>query len=129
MFKLTATAFAAVCMLTSPRASAVLPERFGCAAPHMAVDQKSTVRINGIDQWVTVKGDDCANPIILFVHGGPGNPLSPYSDALYGAWTGKFTLVHWDQRGSGKTFEVSRPAEDAALTLEQLRDDGIAMAE
>ena len=128
MSRLTAAVFAAS-MFTSSAAFAVAPEVFGCAAPHMAVDQKSPVRINGIEQWVTVKGDDCANPIILFVHGGPGNPLSPYSDALYGAWTKQFTLVHWDQRGAGMTYGLNKPAEGATLTVEQLRDDGIAVAE
>lgn len=129
---LTAAIFAAVfsviSVATSTSAFAVLPDTFGCAMPRMAVDQKGQVRINGIDQWVTVKGDDCANPIILFVHGGPGNPLSPYSDALYGAWARQFTLVHWDQRGAGKTYEANKPAEGATLTVERLRDDGIAVA-
>src|SRR5690606_26034885 len=69
-----------------------------CASPSQEVNEKGFVSIGGIDQWVTVKGDSCANPIILFLHGGPGNPLSPYSDEVYGAWAKDFTLVQWDQR-------------------------------
>ncbi|WP_205123619.1 alpha/beta fold hydrolase [Cognatilysobacter lacus] len=81
-----------------------------------------------IEQWVTVKGDSCANPIILFISGGPGNPLSPYSDAIYGQWAHEFTLVQWDQRGAGMTYGRNPPAEDSALTLEQMRDDGTELA-
>ncbi len=92
------------------------------------LDEKGFVVIGGIEQWVTVKGDSCANPIILFISGGPGNPLSPYSDAIYGAWSKDFTLVQWDQRGAGMTYGRSPPPEDALLTIEQMRDDGNELA-
>ncbi|WP_219136963.1 alpha/beta fold hydrolase [Janthinobacterium sp. UMAB-60] len=39
--------------------------------------------INGIEQWITVTGAACGNPVILFIHGGPGNSLSPFADAIY----------------------------------------------
>jgi len=101
---------------------------FVCASPAQKVDEKGFVSIGGIEQWVTVKGDSCANPIILFISGGPGNPLSPYSDAIYGAWAGQFTLVQWDQRGAGMTYGRNPPAEDSALTLKQMTDDGTELA-
>ena len=128
MFTLSATVLAAALIAFAPATFAAAPAPFGCASPHQKVDQQGFVPIGGIEQWVTVKGDDCANPIILFVHGGPGNPLSPFSDALYGAWAKQFTLVHWDQRGAGRTYGRSKPADGASLTVEQLRDDGIAVA-
>lgn len=99
-----------------------------CTPPYQAIDQKGFVPIGGIKQWVTIKGDSCANPIILFLHGGPGNPLSPYSDQMYGAWTKDFTLVQWDQRGSGKTFGRSPPEPGETLTITQMSDDGAELA-
>ncbi|HEY8682589.1 MAG TPA: alpha/beta hydrolase, partial [Rhodanobacter sp.] len=92
------------------------------------LDEEGYVVIGGIEQWVTVKGDSCANPIILFISGGPGNPLSPYSDAVYGAWSKDFTLVQWDQRGAGMTYGRSPPAAGAVLTLRQMSDDGNELA-
>ena len=99
-----------------------------CASPTQKIDEKGFVLIGGIEQWVTVKGDSCANPVILFISGGPGNPLSPYSDAIYGAWSKDFTLVQWDQRGAGMTYGRSPPAEDSVLTIQQMRDDGNELA-
>ena len=100
-----------------------------CAEPGKAIDEQGFVRINGIEQWVTIQGESCANPVILFVHGGPGNPITPTAHNVYGPWEKDFTLVHWDQRGAGMTYGRNRPADDEPLTMEQLTADGIAVAE
>jgi len=88
------------------------------------------IRINGIEQWVTIKGDS-TKPIVLFLHGGPGSPLSPYADAIYGKWEKDFILVQWDQRGTGKTYGRNAPPEVSPayiksnpLTIEQMSRDG-----
>lgn len=99
-----------------------------CAAPAQAVREQGYVPINGIEQWITVTGAACGNPVILFIHGGPGNALSPYADAIYAGWERHYTLVQWDQRGAGMTYAKQRPTDDVPLTVEQMRDDGIAVA-
>lgn len=71
--------------------------------------------LGGIEQWVTIKGGSCANPVILFLDGGPGNTLSPYADSIYGSWEKDFTLVQWDQRGAGRTYGRNAPPADPAL--------------
>lgn len=103
----------------------------GCTSetPTGSIHAQGFVPIEGIDQWVTIDGARCDNPIILFVHGGPGNPNTPYADAVYGAWTKDFTLVQWDQRGSGKTFGRNPGTVDSVLTVDQMSRDGIAVAE
>lgn len=121
-------AFAAPAALAAkaPNDAGIAP---ACASAKKGkLDERGFVLIGGIEQWVTVKGDSCTNPIILFVSGGPGNPLSPYADAVYGAWSKDFTLVQWDQRGAGMTYGRSPPAPGAVLTLEQMRDDGNELA-
>lgn len=99
-----------------------------CATPEQAVHEQGYVPINGIAQWITIKGAACRNPVILFIHGGPGNALSPFAEAIYDGWEQHYTLVQWDQRGAGMTYAQQRPAEDVRLTVEQMRDDGIAVA-
>lgn len=106
-------------------------------AQDSAIAASGYVKIGGIDQWLTIRGESCDNPVVLFVHGGPGNPLSPFADDLYGEWASEFTLVQWDQRGAGKTFEANQ--ESGELTMESLNamrldmdilvSDGLAVAD
>ena len=124
MFKLSAVILSAL-LSTGALAHELAP---ACAAKQGKLDEKGFVRVGGIEQWVTVKGDSCANPVILFLSGGPGNPLSPYSDALYGAWAKDFTIVQWDQRGAGMTYGRNPPAPDTMLTLKQMSEDGAELA-
>lgn len=99
-----------------------------CQASKRQLDEEGYVRIGGIDQWVTIKGADCANPVILVVHGGPGNPNTVFSNLPYNAWQNKFTLVQWDQRGAGRTFARNPASADEVLTIEALARDGTALA-
>lgn len=99
-----------------------------CPAPARPLREERFVSIGGIEQWVTIKGGSCANPVILFLHGGPGNTLSPYADAIYGSWEKDYTLVQWDQRGAGRTYGRNAPPSDPPLTLERMAEDGIALA-
>lgn len=99
-----------------------------CRAKGQPVREAGFVRIGGIDQWVTVSGQDCANPVVLIVHGGPGNPNTPFADKLFGDWTRDFTIVQWDQRGAGKTYAANHPAEDEPLTMARLTEDGVEVA-
>ena len=98
------------------------------------IHEERFVNINGIEQWITIKGDT-TKPIVLFLHGGPGSPLSPYADAIYKHWEQNFLLVQWDQRGAGRTFGRNAPTEltpeylrSNPLTLEQMTADGITLA-
>lgn len=107
------------------------------ATASAAIDEKGYVEIGGIQQWVTIKGSNRTNPVVLFVHGGPGNPMSQFSAALYQDWENDFTIVHWDQRGSGKTFEANQTSGELTmesltatdLTLDLIVRDGLAVAE
>lgn len=95
------------------------------------------VSIGGIEQWVTIDTADCTLPVLLIVHGGPGNPISPYIDQLYGSWKTSFTIATWDQRLSGKTYLRNEPVvelteerlEATNLTLAQLINDGLEVAD
>ncbi len=108
-----------------------------CGTQAVALREHQYVAIGGIEQWVTIDGADCARPIVLIVHGGPGNPLSPFLDQLYGSWTQSFTIATWDQRLSGRTYARNEPVVElteeriaaTSLTIERLVADGIEVAE
>jgi pimeloyl-ACP methyl ester carboxylesterase len=99
-----------------------------CKGKPSKVDDSGFVTIGGIEQWVTAKGDSCANPVLLFISGGPGNPLSGLSDSIYGAGERDFIVVQWDQRGSGMTYGRSPPAEGEKLTIDRMAKDGNELA-
>src|SRR6266540_6169595 len=68
------------------------------------IDEATFVTIGGIEQWVTIRGWDRDNPVLLFLHGGPGDVTNPWSFALFAPWEEHFTVVQWDQRGAGRTL-------------------------
>lgn len=99
------------------------------------VFEEKYISINGIEQWVTIKGER-SKPAILFLHGGPGSTMSPYADHLYKDWEKDFVLVQWDQRGAGRTYGRNAPEEltpaylqSHLLTIEQMAADGITLCE
>ena len=94
------------------------------------VQEDYAVEIGGSRQWVNVRGQDRDNPMVLFVHGGPASPIIPTLWQFQRPLEEYFTVVNYDQRGSGKTL-VLNPQEAVADTLKVQRyvDDAIALAE
>ena len=78
--------------------------------------------INGVKQWISVRGVDPKNPILLFIHGGPGSPMLPESWTFQRPWEDFFTVAQWDQRGAGKTLSLAK-RRAAPLTMAQMHAD------
>jgi pimeloyl-ACP methyl ester carboxylesterase len=83
------------------------------------IERAQTVRIGGIDQWVTIRGDDRRNPVLLVLHGGPGYVETPLNWWYARGWEEYFTVVEWDQRGAGKTYLINDPAAVAPTMTRQ----------
>lgn len=77
------------------------------------VERNATVRIGGIEQFVSIRGRDRRNPVLLILHGGPGFPELALAWWNTRALEEYFTVVHWDQRGSGKTYLLNDPQQIA----------------
>ena len=118
----------ATCSHAAEPAPTISEQPIACGAGQRQVSEAGFVRIGGIEQWVTIKGNDCANPVVLMVHGGPGNPNTVYANPPYAAWEPHFTLVNWDQRGAGRTFARNPATEDDVLTIDGLAHDGVELA-
>jgi pimeloyl-ACP methyl ester carboxylesterase len=86
--------------------------------------EKRFIKIGGIEQWITIRGRDKNNPAILILHGGPGSTYTPFNSWLL-EWEEYFTVIQWDQIGSGKTFKKNGPVED--ISFERLAQDGIGL--
>jgi len=86
------------------------------------------VSIGGIDQWIEVRGESVKNPILLFIHGGPGSAFIPVARTFQGPWEKYFTVVQWDQRGAGKTYTSnSKDAVRPTMTIERMHADTLEM--
>lgn len=101
-----------------------------CASTRAAgadpIDVQEFVPAGGIDQWISISGSSSDNPGLLYLNGGPGEAQSPFL-SLFAPWEQSFTVIQWDQRGSGKTYGRNRDA--GGVTLEQLTADCIEIAE
>ncbi|HYG06308.1 MAG TPA: alpha/beta fold hydrolase [Stenotrophomonas sp.] len=92
------------------------------------VERLEKVRIGGIDQWVSIRGSDRRNPVLLMLHGGPGWVAMPTSWYFQRGWEEYFTVVQWDQRGAGKTYAANDPAQVApTMTRERMVADALEM--
>ena len=94
------------------------------------VEELVRVPINGTDQWLSIRGRDRRNPILLVLHGGPASPSMPADYVYQSPWEDYFTVVQWDQRGSGKTYNANTEAQMApGMTIEGMTDDAAKVAQ
>jgi proline iminopeptidase len=104
-------------------ATAIIASARKIVAPN-GVERLEKVRIGGIDQWVSIRGADRRNPVLLYIHGGPGYVSIPMSWWFSHGLEEYFTVIQWDQRATGKTYLLSDPAKVApTLTPERMIGD------
>ena len=86
------------------------------------IEELKPVTIGGIEQWLHIRGRNRHNPVLLYLHGGQGAPNIGFFDAIQRPWEDYFTIVHWDQRQTGKSYY---PADDinAPLSIDQFIGD------
>ena len=93
------------------------------------IDEAKYVEVGGIQQWITIRGENRDNPVLLFLHGGPGDATNPWGYAGFRLWLKRFTIVQWDQRGAGRTFGKNRDAPRGSITLARMTQDGVELAD
>jgi pimeloyl-ACP methyl ester carboxylesterase len=92
-----------------------------------SIDEGLFVPIHGVEQWVTIRGGDRENPVLLVISG-PGAALSRMAP-FFAPWERDFTLVQWDQPGAGATQARNGDAGTGPLTLDRIIRDGLAVTE
>ncbi len=96
------------------------------------ISELKTYTLNGYPQKVLIEGKKRTNPMILFLHGGPGTPI-PFCEGCRGMFpeiTEKFTMVYWDQLGCGinnypidDSFSIDTFAQMTVELIKQLKKD------
>jgi pimeloyl-ACP methyl ester carboxylesterase len=88
------------------------------------VDERISLRIGGVEQWLSIRGHDRRNPVLLFIHGGPASVTMPVSYTFQSPWEDYFTVVQWDQRGAGKTYAANAEQQmSPGMTIAGMTDD------
>ncbi len=92
------------------------------------IDTVERVSIGGIDQWIEIRGESAKNPILLFIHGGPGSAFMPIARTFQDPWEKYFTVVQWDQRGAGKTYSSnSKAVQRPTMHIDRMHADTVEM--
>jgi proline iminopeptidase len=93
----------------------------GTSIKDSVVNEKTLISLGGEKQYVEITGASSKNPVLLFLHGGPGWPQTPHLRYFNTPITNSVTLVAWEQAGCGKSF-MNNP-EPKNLSLNQLIED------
>ena len=94
--------------------------------PDGGINETMYVDVNGTKQWINIYGQDKDNPVLLYLHGGPGSATSPYDYAFTRKWSDVYTVVTWDQRNCGKSYDTSKTD---TITADVMMQDGKEMTE
>ena len=81
------------------------------------VQRTEFITLGGIEQYIQIRGEDRENPVIVFLHGGPGSTVGYMSCHWQGRLETDYTVVHWDQRGCANTYYRNKNAERPTLEL------------
>lgn len=82
-----------------------------------SIAELRTLDVNGDKQYLLVRGANRNLPVLLFVHGGPGMPAMYLAHDFQRELESHFVVVHWDQRASGKSFEVDSDPDQLSTSL------------
>jgi pimeloyl-ACP methyl ester carboxylesterase len=90
-----------------------------------SISEKIRVQINGVQQGMFIKSRNEANPVLLFLHGGPGMPEYFLTDRYPTGLEDCFTVCWWEQRGAGLSYSPKIAAD--TMTVEQFVSDTLAV--
>lgn len=89
-----------------------------------SISEKIYVDVNGVKQGMFIRGKNKNNPVVLFLHGGPGMPEYFLAEKYFSKFEENFTVCYWEQRGCGLSYQSDNASK--SVTTEQLVSDTIA---
>lgn len=87
------------------------------------MNEKFFIEINGSKQGMFLQSENTENPVLLYLHGGPGAPEIAFAEKYPAGLEKLFTVCWWEQRGSGISY--NRKITPKEMTLEQMVSDTI----
>lgn len=83
------------------------------------------INLGGIRQSVLIRGANASNPLLLFLHGGPGMSSMYLAHKFQRPLEEDFVVVQWDRRGAGKSYNKNIPPN--SISVEQEISDTIEL--
>ena len=90
------------------------------------IDSLEKVRLGGVDQWILIRSWERDAPVLLLMHGGPGFPCMPFAHVAADLEK-DFVVVHWDQRGAGKSYSSS--IAEGSMNMKQFVADTLELSD
>lgn len=106
----------------------LLPERTPKinSAQNNAVAKIEYIELGGVEQCILTRSENLNNPIMLFLHGGPGMPMMYTAHEFQRPLEKDFTVVQWDRRGAGKTYSRNK-SSIKDMNIRRIADDAYAL--
>lgn len=99
----------------------VIPSRTPQIDGSNSIASIQKIKIGGMDQYIMIRGRDISNPIIFFLHGGPGYSQISYARKYQEKLEESFIVVNWDQRGAGMSYSFNIPKD--SMNKDQFIED------
>lgn len=88
-----------------------LPSRTPQIEGKRSIASIERVKLGELEQTILIRGKDTSNPVILFLHGGPGYSQISFTRKYLERLEESFIVVNWDQRGSGMSYSNNIPKD------------------
>ena len=112
--------------IKSPGTPATVLDKHGKELTN-SISEIIKIPVNGIDQYLIIRGKNANKRVLLVLHGGPGSPEFPFFKDKHLNLEELFVVVHWEQRGAGKSYTDNIPKE--SMTIQQFIEDGAVVSE
>jgi len=90
---------------------------FNHAAFGKPIHEAQSIKAGNILQWIKIDGNNAQDPVLLFLHGGPGGSVISYANRFTNELQRNFIVVQWDQRETGKTKSLNSSTEPLTVSL------------
>ena len=68
------------------------------------IQESTYIDIDGMKQYIQIRGENTENPVMIFIHGGPASPMGYVSAYYQKELESELTIINYDQRGCGRTY-------------------------
>ena len=91
-----------------------------------SISEITKIELNGRKEWISIRGENKENPVLLFLAGGPGGSQMAAVRHDLAELEKHFVVVNWDQPGSGKSYYA---AGKNSLVVDDYIEDGLELTE